>query len=141
MRFCFGDIAGGVVAECFVYIDGVMLSLLRRSRIFDAPSTRTPVVKKNWPMWIVRIGIGIGGGCCWRFQVRFRLICIRGCVLGRVCAVSFIIISIESRLRAQICYAFYLSCFDSSCLAVCFEQSIVEFVFCYGHVFERCVVC
>ena len=26
-------------------------------------------------------------------------------------------------------------------LSVCFDQSIVGFVFCYGHVFDHCVLC
>ena len=36
--------------------------LLCWSRIFDAPSTRTQVVKQNYQMWTARIGIVICGG-------------------------------------------------------------------------------
>ena len=79
-------------------------------------------------MRTVRIAIVISGDCCWRFQMRTSTICICDYVEGWECDAPFIIISSESRLCAKICYAFHLSCLDSSYLSVRLEQSSVPSV-------------
>ena len=75
------------------------------------------------------------------FEMHISTICIWDYVAGWVFGASFAIISIGPMLCAQICYAFHLSCLDPSYLSVFLGKISVKFVFCYGHVFDHCVVC